>query len=77
MDAGQALLKITSVLPDTRASWGQRGTIHPGAAAMEKSEVGVGRGGVAGAGGGGGKLWCFFLDPPSQQIKLPVLSQQC
>lgn len=64
VDAGQALLKITMVLPDTRASWGQRGTIHPGAAGMEQSRAGE-------------KTWDFFLHPLSQQIKLPVLSQQC
>lgn len=40
VDTGQALLKITVVLPDTRASRGQRGTIHPGAAGMERSWAG-------------------------------------
>lgn len=34
--------KITSVLPDTHASWGQRGTIHSRAAVIEKSEAGGG-----------------------------------
>jgi len=65
MDAGQALLKITAVLPDTRASRGQRGTMHPGAAGTERS------------GAGRVETWGFFLPSP-QQIKPAVSSpQQC
>lgn len=39
MDAGQVCLKITLVLPDTRASRGQSRTMHPRVAGMEQSRV--------------------------------------
>lgn len=39
MDAGQVRLKITAVLPDTRASRGQSRTMHPGPAGTEQSRA--------------------------------------
>lgn len=62
VDAGQAVLKITAVLPDTRASRGQKGTMHPG----QQGQSGVGE-----------RKWGFFLHRPFQQVKEPVISLRC
>lgn len=51
VDAGQVRLKITAVLPDTRASRGQSRTMHP-------------QGSREGAEQGGRRNWGFF--PPSR-----------
>lgn len=67
VDAGQAVLKITAVLPDTRASRGQKGTMHT------KGD----NPGQQGRSGAGERKWGFFLHSPFQQVKEPVISLRC